>query len=340
MCEGLPYRTGGITVSRSNSIIDTGFFIDREIHKETEQIYLERLGDLPDGYEWLAFTFRSQPMNYNESHFEKMLEFSTEQLNDAYSRMDLNNQPWAKGTAREVNVLETLLPLTPSASILDVGCGQGRHSLELAKRGYTVVGIDASAAHIQRARKNADGVAVDFKVWDARKRLPGKAFDFIICLYDVIGSYRTLADNTLIVHNIAQKLRKGGMAVISVMNGTHIRLRATHRGSVRRNPQLLLDLPASNNMQHSGDMFNVDYQLLDEEDHLVYHKEQFEQDGLLSAEYVVADYRFTAEELSNIFVQNGLEVVETRFVRAGHFDESLSEEDDHAKECLFVVRKR
>jgi hypothetical protein len=183
-------------------------------------------------------------------------------------------------------------------------------------------------------------MAVDFKVWDARKRLPGKAFDFIICLYDVIGSYRTLADNTLIVHNIAQKLRKGGMAVISVMNGTHIRLRATHRGSVRRNPQLLLDLPASNNMQHSGDMFNVDYQLLDEEDHLVYHKEQFEQDGLLSAEYVVADYRFTAEELSNILVQNGLEVVETRFVCAGHFDMPLSEQDDRAKECLFVVRKR
>jgi hypothetical protein len=41
------------------------------------------------------------------------------------------------------------------------------------------------------------GVAVDFEVRDARKRLPGKAFDFIIWLYDVIGSYRTLKNNAL-----------------------------------------------------------------------------------------------------------------------------------------------
>lgn len=273
------------------------------------------------------------------SDIEQMLEFSAEQLNDAYSRMDLNNQPWAKGTAKEIDVIEKLAQFRPEATILDVGCGQGRHSIELAKRGYKVVGVDASATHIQKAKGNAEGLDVTFQVWDARKRLPGKAFDYVICLYDVIGSYRSLEDNVKIVRRIAQKLRKGGVAVISVMNMMHILLRAVRRGNVYQNPRLLLELPASNNMQKRGDMFDVNYQLLDEDAHLVYHKEQFERDGLLSAEYVVADYRFTAAELSEVLRFNGFEIQEQRFVSAGHFDVSLTEDNDRAKECLFVVKK-
>jgi 2-polyprenyl-3-methyl-5-hydroxy-6-metoxy-1,4-benzoquinol methylase len=339
LCESLPYKTNGIKVSNKESYIDTNFFIEREIHSEVENVYLERLGELPDGYEWLAFTFKSQEMIYDAERFDKLLEFSAEQLNDAYSRMDMSNQSWTKGTVREVDALESLVHFEPSATILDVGCGQGRHSIELAKRGYNVTGIDTSSAHIRMAKKNADGLNVDFKVWDARKRLPGKSFDYVICLYDVVGSYRTLDDNVDIIRRIAQKLHKGGIAVLSVMNMTHIKMRAIHRGNVRRNPKMLLELPASNYMQKTGNMFDPHYLLLDEEEHLVYHKEQFEQDGSLSAEYIVADYRFTSQELTQILQSLGFEILEKRFVSAGHFEMPLAEEDDKAKECLFVVRK-
>ena len=169
--------------------------------------------------------------------------------------------------------------------------------------------------------------------------MPGKSFDYAICLYDVIGSYRTLEENTAIIRQIANKLRKGGRAVISVMNMQNMKLRAKLRGCVHDNPQLIFELEASTNMQEHGNMFDMRYQLLDEEKHLVYHKEQFEQDGLLSAEYVVADYRFTQSELSEILIQQGFTILESRFVRAGHFEEPLSENHDNSKEILFVVEK-
>jgi SAM-dependent methyltransferase len=254
--------------------------------------------------------------------------------------MNMNVQPWAKGTIKEVDFIESVLRVSSGNTILDVGCGQGRHSIEFAKRGYCVTGIDASAIHISKAKENSVNLPLEFKVWDARKRINGKTFDAVICLYDVIGSYRTLYENVLIVRNISSKLRKGGRAVISVMNMMHTLIRARYRGNVMANPKMLLSLPASNNMQSRGDMFDVDLLLLDEDRHLVFHKEQFERDGLLSAEYVVADYRFTKAELQQILEDNGLSVVESRFVRAGHFDVPLAEDDDNAKEILFVVEKK
>lgn len=340
LCASLPYSAGAISLDSNISFINTSFPVEREKHFDIDNIYIERLGNLPEGQEWLAYTFQSQPIMFDNKRFEEMLSFSAEQLNDAYSRMDMQNQPWARGTSKEVDSIIQLAGFNPGSTLLDVGCGQGRHSIEFGNRGFDVLGIDASEANIERAKCKTCNDAVEFKQWDARKRLKGKSFDCAICLYDVIGSYRTLEDNTAIIHQLANKLRKGGRAVISVMNMQYMKLRAQLRGSVHDNPQLIFQLEASTNMQERGDMFDTRFQLLDEDKHLVYHKEQFEQDGLLSAEYVVADYRFTQSELSEILLQEGFNILESRFVRAGHFEESLPENHDNAKEILFVVEKK
>lgn len=284
--------------------------------------------------------FKTQEMVFDEAKFEKMLEFSTEQLNDAYSRMNFDSHLWTKGTRNEIDTIIELTGITETDTIIDLGCGQGRHSIELAKRGFCVTGIDASDVNIEKAKRNAADTNATFKVGDARKHVPGKDVDCIICLYDVVGSYRNREDNIEILKSIYNKLHKGGVAVISVMNMAYLSLRATNRGNVRKNPRLLLELPASDTMQRSGDMFNVKYQLLDEDNHLVYHKEQFEEDGMPSSEYIVADYRFTQKELADILQSLNFEILESRFVRAGHFDVPLDESDDNAKEILFVVRKK
>ena len=339
LCDSLPYPTGAISVDANTAFINTSFPIEREKHPDIDRVYIERLGNLPEGQEWLAYTFQNQPIIFDNKRFDDMLSFSAEQLNDAYSRMDMENQPWTHGTPREVDTIIQLADFTPGGTLLDVGCGQGRHSIEFANRGFQVLGIDASEANIARARSKCNNAAVEFKQWDARKRLPGKSFDYAICLYDVIGSYRTLEENTAIIHQLANKLRKGGRAVVSVMNMQFMKLRAQQRGSVQNNPQLIFQLEPSTNMQERGDMFDIRYQLLDEDNHLVYHKEQFEQDGLLSAEYVMADYRFTQSELSEILIHEGFAIIESRFVRAGHFEDSLPENHDNAKEILFVIEK-
>lgn len=60
--------------------------------------------------------------------------------------------------------------------ILDVGCGTGRHAIELTKRGYRVVGIDLSDAQLTRAREKAaqENLTIDFQKHDARN-LPFKS---------------------------------------------------------------------------------------------------------------------------------------------------------------------
>jgi D-alanine-D-alanine ligase len=75
-------------------------------------------------------------------------------------------------TKQEVDYFTTILHLSPGDRILDLCCGQGRHSLELARRGFTrVKGLDRSHYLIQKAKAQArrEGLNVQFKEGDARK---------------------------------------------------------------------------------------------------------------------------------------------------------------------------
>ena len=92
--------------------------------------------EIEDGCEWLAFTFQHQDMVFDEKHWEQMLDFSEHQLEDAYSRMEMNVQGWTKFTPHEIDFVEKACGLRKDSLILDAGCGAGRHSIELAKRGY------------------------------------------------------------------------------------------------------------------------------------------------------------------------------------------------------------
>ena len=85
------------------------------------------------------------------------------------------------GTVSEVDAIVAALELTPGQRILDVGCGPGRHALELAGRGFQVVGIDISSTFIQLARDGAPAEA-SFVVGDARRMEFDAEFDAVISL--------------------------------------------------------------------------------------------------------------------------------------------------------------
>jgi cyclopropane fatty-acyl-phospholipid synthase-like methyltransferase len=73
-----------------------------------------------------------------------------ERFFDAHAPIyDLNG--FTKNTTKEVDFLIEELALPPGGSVLDVGCGTGRHSIELAKRGYAVTGLDLSTEMLARA---------------------------------------------------------------------------------------------------------------------------------------------------------------------------------------------
>lgn len=92
---------------------------------------------------------------------------------------------FTKGTIGEVESLIELTGVTDGARILDVGCGPGRHSLELARRGYEVVGVDISETFIDLALEEAASQGLDnasFAVADARSLAFDAEFDLVISL--------------------------------------------------------------------------------------------------------------------------------------------------------------
>jgi 2-polyprenyl-3-methyl-5-hydroxy-6-metoxy-1,4-benzoquinol methylase len=80
-----------------------------------------------------------------------------------------DKEVYVKGTLGECDFIEQEIAHDKSLKIIDIGCGTGRHSIELSKRGYTVTGIDLSESQLKRAKEKAEklNLKIDFQKQDA-----------------------------------------------------------------------------------------------------------------------------------------------------------------------------
>ncbi len=119
-------------------------------------------------------------------------------------------------TASEVDFLLAHLDLDAQARVLDVGCGFGRHCIELARRGIAAVGIDPSPAMIAAAQERAAaaGVNAGFVCADGETFADDGEFDAAICLFTTLGQIGENGDNLTLVDNIFSFLRNGGGVVV------------------------------------------------------------------------------------------------------------------------------
>ena len=124
----------------------------------------------------------------------------------------------AERTAREIDFIEELLNAASGARILDVGCGFGRHSIELARRGYEVSGIDTSTALIAEARKRAvdAGVSVDFHLEWGERFFTDQPYDAAICLFTSLGQITEQGENSGLVDTVFAALKPGAHFVVEV----------------------------------------------------------------------------------------------------------------------------
>lgn len=125
---------------------------------------------------------------------------------------------FTKGTRQEIDFLISELNLDPGSKVLDVGCGPGRHSHELASRGYLVHGIDISQKFIDIAlEQNVPGAT--FERLDARSMPFNGEFDAVICLCQgAFGLMTAQSGDSLVLTNIARALKPGGRAAFSAFN--------------------------------------------------------------------------------------------------------------------------
>lgn len=100
--------------------------------------------------------------------------------------LDIQNQSWVEDTKRQVDFLVEKLELRGDERILDLACGFGRHSLELARRGYDVTGVDITAQYIEYATKQAQNEKLNAKFIcsDVRKVPFNNEFDVVINMAD------------------------------------------------------------------------------------------------------------------------------------------------------------
>ena len=132
--------------------------------------------------------------------------------------------------AREqVDFLEDVLTPEAGESILDLGCGTGRHSIELAKRGYRVVGLDLSAYFLSIARRSSlkDGVHVHFLRGDMRYLPFCDRFDVICNFFTSFGYFMRDADNLKVLKTIYDALKPRGRFLIDYINKTETIRRLT-----------------------------------------------------------------------------------------------------------------
>jgi len=133
---------------------------------------------------------------------------------------------FTRNTLAEVDFLIEEMQLAPGCTILDMGCGTGRHSVELARRGYSVTGVDLSSGMLAEAEKaaRAAGVQVEWVQADATQYRSLKLFDAAICLCEgafglVSVSEDTEAHDRLILRNISAALKPGAPFLLTALNG-------------------------------------------------------------------------------------------------------------------------
>lgn len=336
-------KTEDIKIDKNNSTVFSNYYVSHEDIPKLVKAYGEnwKFGELSEGFEWLAFTFKGQDLN-NISHkdLDKLFEHSENCLVDAYSRMKMSEQGWAKHTHEEVDFIQRYIP-NKDSFILDIGCGIGRHTAELFERGYkNIKAYDFSSIHIKNAKEMHPECSDSYQVQDVRK-LHTKKADFALCLYDVIGSFPNEKDNEKILISLKRNLKRKSYAVVSVMNMELTKNIAKYKYDVYENSKKLFKLKASDTMQVTGNIFNPDYFVLDTKTNLVFRKEIFKGDGLLDSEYIIRDKRYTKDEISSLFEKHGFSVKQSLYVKAGQWNTPLSRATDmNAKEILLVVQKK
>jgi SAM-dependent methyltransferase len=123
-------------------------------------------------------------------------------------------------TQQEVDFLEAVMGLEKGARILDLACGHGRHAVELARRGYKVVGQDLNSFFLEKAKEAAKGARVQVQ-WiqgDMREILFEREFDAIVNLFTAFGYLETDEEDEKVLRQVAKALKLGGKFVLDVMN--------------------------------------------------------------------------------------------------------------------------
>ncbi|GJM06118.1 MAG: D-alanine--D-alanine ligase [marine bacterium B5-7] len=148
-------------------------------------------------------------------------------FNAVYLKTDGDVSENDVNTIREVDMLLAAAGLTTESRVLDLCCGQGRHSIELASRGFlTVCGVDRSRYLIRVAKRRASQkkLAIRFSEGDARRlRFKESSFDCVTMFGNSFGYFESQEDDVAVLTAVSKVLVSAGVFVLDVLDGCWMR---------------------------------------------------------------------------------------------------------------------
>lgn len=133
-----------------------------------------------------------------------------------------DNECFTQGTIGECDFIEKELNYNKTLKIIDIGCGTGRHTIELTKRGYNVTGIDLSDSQLERARAKAEkeNLKINFLKHDARNLPFENQFDAAIMICE--GAFPLMETDEMnfdILKNVSKSLKSKSKFILTTLNG-------------------------------------------------------------------------------------------------------------------------
>ncbi|MCU6712458.1 class I SAM-dependent methyltransferase [Paenibacillus sp. J5C_2022] len=123
----------------------------------------------------------------------------------------------------EVRSMAQALHIPIGSSVLDIGCGMGRHALALAEAGYKVTGVDLSEILLKEARAHDPNGAVTWRHGDMRDLpFPDGSFHATVNMFTSFGYFSSEADNVRVLEQIRRVLKPGGAFLIDFLNPSYV----------------------------------------------------------------------------------------------------------------------
>lgn len=122
-------------------------------------------------------------------------------------------------TKKEIDQIIHLTGISPGSSILDLCCGQGRHSLEFARRGFKITGVDRTEKYLEHAKRESsrENLSAKFIKDDMRNFRKDNFYKLIISMYTSFGYFEKHEENVQVLKNCNKSLTKNGKLLIDLV---------------------------------------------------------------------------------------------------------------------------
>ena len=220
-----------------------------------------------------------------------------------------------KEAADFINELLNELHPASYSRMLDLGCGNGRHSKRLAAKGFDVTGIDLAASSIRDAKKY-ESTTLRFYRQDMRVPFGKNAFDYVFNFFTSFGYFNDPDDDNKVVRNISTALKPGGLLVMDYINAVYAERRLT----------------AAEEKEIDGIIYHI-RRWADEK--YIFKKISIEEELFgQPLEYTEQVRKFSLSDFEYMFGRNGLQLINV------FGDYQLNEYDEETSPRIIMIAKK